>query len=141
MWEASSTSVLNSCALEWQGDRESSRLLSDSGNSMRPAHISSKPGKDSQAAMWSTLSATYLNEVLFLVTLRSGGIIDVHVNYVLANGQSVTYPNVEYLIRTTAAVGVIGNVLATLDNSSVAGAAGTQILDPPVAGFIQTLNN
>jgi len=82
-----------SASVEWQASRGPSKLVSATGNLNQPAHLDSKPPKDSLAGFWSQVSdgPTVGAEILFYLTCTSGTVIDLHLNYVEANG-SVAAP-------------------------------------------------
>jgi len=97
---SSPTAQMVTCGLEWQGLRGPATLISDTGNAFSPAHVSSKPPKDSEAQFWSQVasSTTVRYEVLFYITCPKESIVDVTVSYVEANGLQGASPTETLII-------------------------------------------
>lgn len=94
VWSASSVGdvgafVTNS--IEWQSNDGPSKLITDTGNINRPAHISTSPPTKSLAGFWSQIrdSASF-SDVLFYLTCSNGSIIDLHLSFVEGNGTTST---------------------------------------------------
>jgi len=131
IWGASVTSDINfsTVSLEWEDPRGNTKIITDSGTVNKPAHIVCKPPKDSTVAMWSNFNTTYVNEPLFFIAFGAGSIIDVTLNFSIANG---TTSNASYITRTTASTS-LGMYYLNLDNSNAAGNnnGGTILIPPP----------
>jgi len=54
--------------------------------STRPAYVSARPSKDSLARMWTSTTSETSTEV-FNVSCPDNSIIDVHISFVIANGE------------------------------------------------------
>jgi len=88
-------------SVEWIGTQQSPSIeVSDSSNSVsRPAHISSAPPKNSNAAFWHTPQIG--NENLFNLSLFANSIVDLDVEYILLDDAA----NKVSLAVTTAVIG------------------------------------
>jgi hypothetical protein len=130
MWGGSSTNDItpSNVALEWADTRGNSKIINDYGTINRPAHIVCKPAKGANAGMWSSMDAAYINEPLFTLTYTTSTVIDVTVNYCIANGITA---NDDLITRTTANA-TIGVFRLNLDNSNAGGNGnGASGLIPP----------
>lgn len=138
-WSASTTNIIDfgNIAIEWQDPRGPSLLIQDTGTSVRPGHINTRPPKNGSSEMWSSCNATFLDEPLFFISGTLGSIVDIYVSAVLSNGPGTTSP--EFLARTSASL-LAGTYFAALDNATGAGLAGTQVITPvtPLATIVYT---
>lgn len=123
VWGAPLTADINysTVSLEWEDPRGNFKVISDSGTTSEPGHLVCKPPKDTTAQMWSSFNTIFVNEPLFFLIVPTGGIIDVTVNCIFANGSTA---GLTYITRTNVNT-VLGNYYLSLDNSSSAGGAGT----------------
>ncbi len=110
--------------LQFFSDRGPVREWTSVGNNVRPAHLSVVPPPDSLAGYWSQ-AGSQEGEKLFELQLdetgTSMGIVDIEVEYVLAEG-SISYG--------TATTGTRSLMYAYLDCLNGAGAAGTALCPP-----------
>jgi hypothetical protein len=132
IWTVTSetTTGMLSCAVEWQGLRGPTTLISDSGNSFEPAHIVTKPPKESEAQFWSQVSSgnTTNREVLFYITAPNGSIVDVSILYVEANGAysaSSTVPTETLNITSVVPTSPSAYLVNALDNTTTTGTLGS----------------
>jgi hypothetical protein len=132
MWatptEGSTTMV--SCSVEWQSSRGPTTLISDSGNATVPAHVDSKPPKDSDASYWSQVSSstTIRNEILFYITCPIHTIVDITICYVEGNGTQAGPPSESIAINTVVGGPFFDALIAnSLDNSVGASLGGNRI--------------
>ena len=109
----------------WNGANSPNKEVSDTGNSQRPAHVTSSPPKDTLAQFWSLQTNTTQNEVLFTLRVNDSDIIDINVTYVLLDG-----PTTQTFAVATPATPTSGLYYAALDNRSTTGTLGTQALQP-----------
>ncbi len=85
LWGVGTASGSSTVTLEWLGPNLPATEITDTGNPMRPAHISAAPPKNSFAELWS---CTGYNETdpLFTVTGSQGDVMDLLIEYVPADG-------------------------------------------------------
>lgn len=123
VWGNNVSNEFTTIALEWQSRNGPSTLITDTGTSARPAHISSKVPELSMAGYWSQVAdgATSLSEALFYLSAPSGSIVDVHLVLVLANGLSSATTPVEYNTVTSCTALTAGLYYNYLDVYTVAG--------------------
>ncbi len=125
MWGVDNTTptAMTTISLLWAGDNSPNREVSATGNSEWPAHIVSRPPKNSSAGWWNSEGSDD-QEPLFYVVGPAGTVIDATFEYVFhdgVNGDSVT------LTSATTNVGVF---YPHLDSLSASNTAGTQLLVP-----------
>ncbi len=77
---------------QWLGPYLPTNEITDSGNPMRPPHISSSPPQHSFGELWSS-SGNNETDNLFFVTLNAGDILDLSFQYVQYDGASNAIPN------------------------------------------------
>ncbi len=120
---------MTSCSLEWQSTRGPTTLVSDTGNSFSPAHIDTKPPKDTEASFWSQVSSstTIRNEVLFYLTCPAGTIIDVDIAYVECNGAQIASPGETLAISLVAPTTMSSYLINSLDNTTSGSSGPNQI--------------
>ena len=85
MWGSDDTTAaldLSEMSLTWNATRGPANRITSMGTNAHPAHISSRPPKDTSAEWWS-LSDSNENEKLFQVVMKKNSIIDIHVTFVL----------------------------------------------------------
>jgi hypothetical protein len=119
-WTVDTTGALASASLEWQSSRGPSKMVLASGNINRPAHISTKPPPGSLASFWSQVrdGSVVNNEVLCYLTLPVGTVLDLDINFVMANGPEAED---ECISLAVVAGGTIEtNYCNALDNSGAA---------------------
>lgn len=123
-----STSMVTA-AVEWQSTRGPTTLKSDTGNSFEPAHVDTKPPKESEASFWSQVSSstTIRNEILFYITAPVGAIVDVSICYVEANGSQLAAPQESLQINTVTPVTASSYLQNSLDNTANGAAGGNLI--------------
>ena len=106
LWGVGSTGV-SSVTLEWTGPYMPDSEVTDTGNPMRPAHISSAPPKNSYGELWST--STYNeSDVLFQISLNTGDVMDLSFEYVVADGPNVTVANTTAIATAGIYYGCLG---------------------------------
>jgi hypothetical protein len=129
MW-APSTLPMASITLEWTDIHAPATQITATGTPTFPAHLMSRPPPNCFADLWSqvTTGATsaIVNEVLFTISTQEYTVVDVECEVVYSDG---TNANLETLARNTTAT-VVAFGYSYLDNSSVAGGAGTNQLIP-----------
>jgi len=129
---SSDTAGYVNCAVEWQSLRGPTQMVSDSGNMIEPAHVDTKPPKESEASFWSQVSSgsTVLNEVLFYLTAPTDSIIDIHFCYVESNGLYVTTSNppTETLAITSIVPPTASAFLVNSLDNTVAGVVGPNLI-------------
>jgi hypothetical protein len=126
VWALSANGI-QSVSIEWTDPHGPATQKVASGTTTIPAHLVSRPPTGSFADLWSqvTASSTY-NEILFQIQLQEYSMVDVECELVYSDG---LLSNVECISRNLAA-GQVGLGYSYLDNSSVAGAAGTNQIAP-----------
>jgi hypothetical protein len=119
LWGSNISTEFSTVSLEWESQRGPAVLLTDTGTLSSPAHISTKPPRESLAGYWSQVSTLDTrNEPLFRVSSPLHSIIDVHVSFVLSDGSA------EGIDLLTVPPGTyIGLVANTLDNTNANGTA------------------
>ncbi len=125
MWgvDNSAPTAMATVQLLWAGDNSPNREVSATGNSEWPAHIVSRPPKNSSAGWWNSEGSDD-TEILFYVSGPAGTVVDVTFEYVFhdgVNGDAVT------LSSATTNQGVFYPHLDSLTPSNTAGA---QLLVP-----------
>ncbi len=105
MWSVDNT-AMTSCAVEWQATRGPSSLVVGTGTINQPAHVNTKPPKMSEAGFWSCCSdsSTIRSEVLFYLSCPVGTIVDVHIQFVEANGSVSSTPAECLNVSVTAGI-------------------------------------
>ncbi len=110
VWGIGTTSN-STVSLEWLGPYIVRHEISDTGNALRPAHISCSPPKDSFASLWSS-GGNNETDQLFSVSLNPGDVIDVVFSYQIADGAVGT---VGWIVQPVA-----GIFIAPLDSIAAA---------------------
>ncbi len=91
-------------ALEWMGTYAPTNTVADSSMGVSPAHIRTKPPKESSASWWS-LSGTNESTELFAFTFSIGAIIDIDVSINFVESEGATAAE-----NGTAAASTVGRV-------------------------------
>lgn len=81
---SANVNAVGEISVQWESQYSPSMIVSDSGTVFRPAHIRTKPPKDSLASYWS-LSGSNESETLFKMVLPQQCIFDVIFDFVLQN--------------------------------------------------------
>jgi hypothetical protein len=90
LWATSDDSQNNLC-FTWLSQNSPQNLLTDSGNVMRPAKLTTKPPKDSYCDQWVNSTDPYLNNGIFSLTCPSNTIIDVTFLFVIQDWVELAY--------------------------------------------------
>ncbi len=98
--------------------------VTDTGNNVRPAHVTTTPPKNSFAEFWSLDATTINSEILFTISCPPQSVIDLEVTCVLHDGKIT---NSYTTASTTLDPGIYG---CALDNLNTSGTTGGQALDP-----------
>lgn len=96
----SNSSTFLPVALTWKSFASPDVELSTSGTQMTPAYITTVPPKDSFAGTWTSFDGTNSTEVLFILSLQGGEMIDIEVEYVPASGVSPFLTTVTARVQT-----------------------------------------
>ncbi len=84
IWGIGSSGV-SSVTLLWNGNNSNEVEKTDTGNQLKPAHISMAPPAKSFAEMW-TSDASDPTETLFEVRVQTGDIVDLSLSIVMRDG-------------------------------------------------------
>lgn len=95
MWGVVPTigSAPNTISLQWNGSYSPSRLISDQSTGVTPAHLITRPPKDSFAKLWTIcpVASSPPAETLFTLTGNTGDIVDVLAEVELFEENATTY--------------------------------------------------
>ena len=136
VYSAANTSaqLMDTISLIWGGAYTSGKEISATGNVFNPARISAAPPKECDAAFWISQDADIYNNPAFTVVVPQYATVDVEFDYILCDGPSNVADG-----TATAAVGASGTRYLALDNTTTAGAAGAQVLNPTNLTVVTTI--
>lgn len=113
--------ALAEIVLTWGGDRGPDLRITDRGTISHPACIKERPPLTSLAGFWSTIYSD-MDEPLFMVTMPSNSVIDLHVSCCIGDGAGKTCVIVDPSLT--------GVVYPALDNAIPAGTVGGNLMRP-----------
>lgn len=96
-----SQGAATTCSVTWFGNtgNSSEKEISDTSvSTAQPAHVDTRPPRNSLASFWQTTSST----ALAVLTAPTGSIIDVWVSGILGDGPTTTSPATLTLVGATA---------------------------------------
>lgn len=79
--------TLTTISVEWTSNLGPTTEVSDTGTPLNPPLIITSPPRNSLASFWSITGANE-SEVLFILTVNSGCVIDIWLDAVMQDGQS-----------------------------------------------------
>jgi hypothetical protein len=85
---SSNVNAIGTIAVQWISQYSPEVIISDTGTVFRPAHIMTKPPKDSLSSYWS-LEGSNESESIFRVSLPQNTIFDIFVDVVFQNNALV----------------------------------------------------
>ncbi len=124
MWgiDDTTSNAFTTVAIQWLGTNGAKSEVTATGNSMRPAHLKSKPPQQSSAGFWNRAGQNE-STALFDLTGPQGTVVDIVIEFILVDGAGV-----KYLVTTIAvAHGYYFTHLNCLDGS---GGSGSKTLVP-----------